>query len=713
MVSDFYRRQSIALLLCCLVVLPVLTFLGNQVSSNNDIETWLPRNSEIRDNYDSFCDTFGRDETILIAFEKPFPEPARLQAASDRLTGLPGVSVCWTRRRIVESMLSNQVQRATANDRLVNLLTTVNDDLETMLVSINDHGIAHRRQTVAAIRGQLAYCNMSTAILAGGPIVATQLDHLGSRKRSSMLFLLTLVICLVLLRLNIGCWKTSGALILANVFCIEMTLSAIWATGYEMNFLMSSLPVMVMVFTTAAAIHFIGHYRHEYPHREAVGRSLSGVIRPSSFAALTTIIGLACLAVSDVGPIPAFGVVAAVGTFFSFIVGVFLTPAVLVALKYTPSTASLTKEQSLQKLAMSIVNSPWRVMVPGRVATAVCAIGLQNLRSLIDPLEFLPEDDRVVQDTRLVAQTLTSPTSIEAVVDFGQADTSFVHRLREIREIESIVTGVPNVCHALSLADFFPDEISENTLSLSSLASSSGSTVVGGLMADGSRLWRISLRLEDDSPASLKQTVSALKSRCANMPVSFTGIGPLLENAQGQIFDGFWKSFASAFVLITVVMVFALRSLTAGLVAMIPNLTPILLVFGTLGWCDYPIDIGIMMTASIALGLAVDGTFHFLFSYRDARTLQGCRYRAVRKALLQTGMPIISSAVISGTGLLALGLSPFRPTMRFGVLMFCLLMAALVGDLILLPAFLAIGSRRKRLSPPTAVSEHATSRAAA
>ncbi|MDG1897203.1 MAG: MMPL family transporter [Fuerstiella sp.] len=713
MVSDFYIRQSVPLLLCCLVVLPVLTFLGEQVSSNNDIETWLPRNSEIRDNYDSFCDTFGRDETVLIAFERPFPEADRLQAASDRITGLPGVSVCWTRRRIVESMLSNHVQQDTANDRLVNLLTTPENDLETMLVSINEHGIARRGQTVAEIRGQLAYCGMDTAILAGGPIVATQLDHLGSRKRASFLFSLTLVICLVLLRLNIGCWKTSAALMLTNILCIEMTLSAIWATGYEMNFLMSSLPVMVMVFTTAAAIHFIGHYRHDYPHADAVERSLSSVIRPSSFATLTTIIGLACLAVSDVGPIPAFGVVAAIGTFFSFIVGVFLTPAVLVALKYAPSSTNYTRERSLQKLAMFIVNRPWRVIVPGLVVTAVCAVGLQNLRSLIDPLEFLPEDDRVVLDTRLLARTLTSPTSIEAVVDFGKSDTSFVHRLREIRDIESAVTGVPNVCHAFSLADFFPEELSENTLSLSSLGAASGSTAVGGLMADGSRLWRISLRLDDDSPASVKQTVAALKSRCADMPVAFTGIGPLLENAQVQIFDGFWKSFASAFVLITVVMVIALRSLTAGLVAMIPNLTPILLVFGALGWWDYPIDIGIMMTASIALGLAVDGTFHFLFSYRDSHTLQGCRYRAVRKALLQTGMPIISSAVISGTGLLALGLSPFRPTMRFGVLMFCLLIAALVGDLILLPAFLAIGSRRKRLSPQVSASEHETPRVAA
>ena len=145
-------------------------------------------------------------------------------------------------------------------------------------------------------------------------------------------------------------------------------------------------------------------------------------------------------------------------------------------------------------------------------------------------------------------------------------------------------------------------------------------------------------------------------------------------------------------------MIFALRSVSAGLIAMIPNLTPILLVFGALGWADYPIDIGIMITASIALGLAVDGTFHFLFSYRYSHAENGCRYRAVRKALLQTGLPIISSAVICGCGLLALGLSPFRPTMRFGILMFTLLNAALAGDLLLLPAFLACFAKRKRLT---------------
>ena len=102
---------------------------------------------------------------------------------------------------------------------------------------------------------------------------------------------------------------------------------------------------------------------------------MAGVIRPSAFAALTTIIGLVSLAVSDVGPIPAFGLAAAIGTFYSFVCGVLLTPAVLVATDYIPCQ-KISRHARLESVAMYVVNRPWRVMVPGLLVTAFCAIGV-------------------------------------------------------------------------------------------------------------------------------------------------------------------------------------------------------------------------------------------------------------------------------------------------------------------------------------------------
>lgn len=690
--------------------LPVLYYLGERVPSNNDIETWLPRNSEIRTQYDEFCSTFGADESVLIAFERPFPDQERINSFAGRLRGIKGIGSCWTRDQVYHQMLGNHVEPEVAEARLVNLLATKDHALETVMVSINQEGLANRAGIVQAIRNQLAYCELNEAVIVGGPIVTTRLDQLGSRKQAAFLFTLTLATCFVLMRLNIGCWKTAGVLMLANILAIEATLTLLWLVGQEMNFILSSLPVMVMVFTTAASIHYIGHYRHEYGSPDAAAKALAGVITPAAFATLTTVIGLGSLAVSDVGPIPAFGVAGAIGTFISFVVGVFLTPAILLSCRYQPPAAGLAG-QKLNRFATQLLNRPLRTLIPGLLITLICAGGVPQLRSLISPLDFLPGDDQVVHDTVKITNTLTSPTTIEGVVDFGNESSSFVERLRRVRKLEAQVAKVDNVCHVMSLGDFFPNELNGDTLSLSKLGSSSRNAAVSSMMVDGSRLWRLSIRLHDDSPSAVRRTFDQLKADHGSGQVHFTGLGPLLEVAQTQIFEGFWRSFAWAFVLITIVMVAALRSPMAGLVAMIPNLTPILLVFGVLGWSDYPIDIGIMMTASIALGLAVDGTFHFLFSYQNSLRSLNCRYRAVRTALFQTGMPIISSAVISGTGLLALAFSPFRPTMKFGLLMFCLLNCALIGDLILLPAFLAIKAKRRRIAPRR--QANATTRAAA
>jgi predicted RND superfamily exporter protein len=460
-----------------------------------------------------------------------------------------------------------------------------------------------------------------------------------------------------------------------------------------------------MVFTTSAAVHLIGQYIIHAHDRNGLSRAMKAVIWPSMFAALTTIIGLLSLDLSDIGPITDFGNAAAVGTIVSLIVGLGLTPAVLVAVNYRSPVGGIPGQCIMERMGMTVLNRPMRVLMPLVLLTVVCAAGLFYMKTLIDPLEFLPGNDPVLRDTLHVKQHLTSPTSIEAVIDFAGTDSSFVSRLKAIQKFESQVTANPNVCHALSLADFFPGSTDQQDLSVSSLLASAGSSASGALLADGCRLWRVSMRLRDDSPAKLRATLNELQSQDYEAKVMFTGLGPLLEFSQGNIFQGFWRSFSSALVVMTIVMMFALRSPVWGVMAMLPNLQPIALIFGLLGWLNYPVDIGIMMTASIALGLTVDGTFHFLCIYQHSLRETACRYRAVRYALLHTGMPMMSSGLISGIGLLALSFSPFRPAMRFGVLMFLLMTAATISGLVLFPAFLALGTKRRRRHRPAAVEQ--------
>ena len=168
-----------------------------------------------------------------------------------------------------------------------------------------------------------------------------------------------------------------------------------------------------------------------------------------------------------------------------------------------------------------------------------------------------------------------------------------------------------------------------------------------------------------------------------------TGMVPLFYVAQNELFESLVYSFALAFGLIAVLMVILLKSTRAGLLSMLPNVFPVAVIFGAMGWWGRTIDIGSMMTASVAMGIAVDDTVHFLTWFRRGMHDGMTRPAAVRHAYRRCAMAMIQTTAIAGLSLLVFGMSHFQPVSQFGTLMFLLLIGALVGDLVFLPALLA------------------------
>ena len=181
----------------------------------------------------------------------------------------------------------------------------------------------------------------------------------------------------------------------------------------------------------------------------------------------------------------------------------------------------------------------------------------------------------------------------------------------------------------------------------------------------------------------------------------YTGIIPIVYKAQNQLLKSLIKSIALAFVMIAVVMMMLLRNwhrppgpdnllnVSGGMVSMLPNVFPIVIIFGAMGHLNIAVDIGSMMTASVAMGVAVDDTIHFLNWYRRGLATGNSRVDSIRLAYKRVATAMSQTTLIGGLGLSAFALSTFTPTQKFGVLMLMLLAAALIGDLILLPAILA------------------------
>ena len=169
----------------------------------------------------------------------------------------------------------------------------------------------------------------------------------------------------------------------------------------------------------------------------------------------------------------------------------------------------------------------------------------------------------------------------------------------------------------------------------------------------------------------------------------YTGMIPLVYKTQRQLLVSLNESIMYATVLIAVVMMFVLRSPMAGLISMIPNVFPIIIIFGALGWLGIKVDIGIMMTASVALGVAVDDTVHFLTWFRRGVAQGLDRVQSVMLAYDRCATAMLQTTIIGGLGLAVFATSTFTPTQQFGYLMISMLGAALLGDLLLLPAILA------------------------
>jgi predicted RND superfamily exporter protein len=688
----FYRSNARSLLWLMALSFPFLLAASRGTPANNDVEAWLPKDTPARHAYDDFKREFGLEEVILIGVD-PHTTDERLQEAlAGRLEGLPGVGEVLTPERLVAKMGRLGVAPELARERLKGLLLGESDQRSAILVTLEQGTKVDRTETVRAIEATLGYSLLdgNDTCLAGGPVLIAELNRLGSPKASFLFFLLTLGVCLVLLQYSLRDWKMSLSLLGVTVWTIVCSQALIRLIGGEMNFIMGALPVMIMIFTLSISLHYLGYYStsKDAGDPDAIRSALRESWRPCALSTLTTLLGLVSLNVSSILPVKQFGFASALGAVVAMVVGLGVTPA-LVCLRPDFNIRGTNAWFDFARWGAWVGRRRIALLTAGLAVTLLAGWGLTRLHPDIDPKEFLPPDNRVARDLIRIDNELTSIGSIEAVVDFGLSTAPFMERLQKVQEIQRQIETHASVRHTLSVATFFPDQFPDSPLEIAKILGNAQKMAgVNSFIAQEHRLWRISIRM---TPQSNANSISRdLQATLAGQPIIWTGMSPLIADAQSEIFKGYWQSFTSALLSITLVMIIALRSITRALIAMVPNVLPVWLVFGAVGFAGLPIDIGMMMTGSIALGISVDCTFHFLVKYQEGCKLGHTSQQACEEALVHTGKPLMESTVVSSLGMLALCLSSFTPTSRFGWLMASQMVASLLGELVLLPALLGL-----------------------
>lgn len=522
---------------------------------------------------------------------------------------------------------------------------------------------------------------------------------------------------------------------------VIFALAIVPMTGGSMNMVLVVMPTLLAVLTVSAAIHVANYWKHsgETDPSTSVFAATRTAWLPCVLASGTTAIGMASLVASNLVPVRNFGVYAGVGCLISFLVVLYVLPSLMLYWPKAPPRSEHLDTSHWRSLGLWIARKRHFVCGCCFVLTALAGWGLWQFQTETKVIRYFPRGSKVVQDYTFLEDKLSGVISIDTIVKFdtdAQEELPFVERARMVKALQDEMRQHPEISGVLSLASFLDlREIDMESLSFAQrkrkqMAQRSWArkihekirnpqdypdSGVASMMAlpdyatdwmepgdellnhEGDEVWRITAQTSALSDVDLEVLIGDMNSIASshlslvgspNTGHVVTGLIPVFLRTQEAVLQSLIVSFGLAFVIIAVVMMFVLRSPLAGAFTMLPNLMPVFVVFGLLSWANLKVDIGTMITASVALGIAVDGTLHLLTWFKELTSQGHSVEDAVGMALEHCGPAMWQTSAAIGLGMLALLPAELLLVSRFGWMMAALIFAALVADIVFLPALL-------------------------
>ncbi len=719
-------------------------------NNRNDVKKWLPDGFQETLDHAWFESHFPHEQFILMSWDQcklGDPSLEIMAHKMERLTKNPfkeGQTVFFkdviTADGLIEEIQSSfkSLEREEIIDRLRGSLVGPDGKQTCLVVTLRE--AYHGEELAAALDAVRETASDECAIppanlhLGGPPVDNAAIDYEGKRT------LIRLAGWSAVIGLGISwlCFRSvrlTAMIFSCAILAAGIGLSIVYFTGGMVDAILLSMPSLVYVLAMSGAIHITNYYHdavRETGLEHAPEKGLSHGWVPCTIASITTGLGLISLCSSNLIPIRNFGLYAALGVLASLLIIFFVLPAYL---HFWPSR-KLAEEmghgsgETVAGAGDSFFLKVWRiigsnVIQHNKLVATVCLLGMiffaygaySRTNTTISLMKLFSPEAKILADYEWLEDHLGPLVPLEVVIrmEDDKCKLDMAQRMRLARDIEEAL-------------EFELDEVGE-ALSAATFAKSPGKTrFVRGrrhvafdrtyskavdkhrdqlreyLSIDeekGEELWRISARVEAlgdiDYGAFMKHLEAVVNpileeytaAGFEGINVTYTGLVPLIYKAQSELLTGLFNSLLLAFVLIAVVMMLVLRSFSAGMLSMIPNVFPVVVIFGAMAWMGILIDVGTMMTASVALGVAVDDTVHYLRWFRIGLDQGYDRKGAAMVAYERCATAMSQTTLIAGLGLSVFALSTFTPTQRFGYMMLALLLAAVLGDLIFLPALLS------------------------
>lgn len=719
----------------------VFGYFATQVKFDNTIESYFLKDD--LDGYNRFLDQFGSDEIIVVAFEDAdifTPENLDLvRYISDKLEAMPHVRrvLSLTASKIVygdaeavhfdplydEKLVAagdlDTIERRALDDPIARGTIISRDTRKTAIIAEIDHIIGEFDYKVALLESvrkllaEDARVNGKRFYVGGAAVLDDAVFRYTERDQTLFLPLVVLVTIAVILFL----FRTA---LLAALPIGVVVLTAVWSygllalLGFSVNVITTILGPLLIAVGIADGIHVIADYRQELARApvaklDALERACTELFVPCLLTSLTTALGLLSLLSADLVPVREFGLVASVGVLFALVITFTLIPVIL----------SLTPASTPRHAASRTDFAPWlawlaswhkrkaiAVLIVCGVALVPALYALPRLEVGPNTLDYFKPGDPVRTQTEWIDANLGGTASLEFFIDAGQPGAFLQPELlRKIAALREYLRGIPGVTGAYSLVDlveslnkaYHDGDQGEFRIPSSSAAigqqllllegSRDLESFVSSDYATGRVMTRVELRASQVLAERMPEMVAKARALLGrDVRVEPTGLVYLMNRMETYLLDSQMRSFLIAFAVITLCIIIMLRSIRLGLLAMIPNVLPVLFTLALMVPLGIPLDVGTIMIAGVALGLVVDDSIHFLSRLQQERGRGTHTAGAIHEAMGRAGRPIVYTSFVLALGFLVLSFASFNPVIHFGLLSAVVIALALVFDLVVLPA---------------------------
>ena len=491
-------------------------------------------------------------------------------------------------------------------------------------------------------------------------------------------------------------------------------------SGTPLNMMTTLLPVIMLVVGMSDVVHLVSKYLEEIRYGRTKTVAIKNMLKKVGVAtlltSLTTSLGFVTLIGVGMEPIQDFGIFTAVGVLMAFILSILFIPSIFLNIK-KPKITDSTKvqnawERALGAFFIKLCRNQKAVLVFYSIITVVCIVGACRIKFDYFLMQDLGEDQVLMQDLRYFQKQFGGIRPFElAIIPAEGKQVNDYDVILEIEKLEEYLKEEYGVNQIISPTvpfkfanktlrsgrdDYYkiPDNEKRFNYLKRQMETFEDRAELQQIISKDKKLGRLFGRMVDPGSGAMLGKNDKLKAfydaniNSSVLGYKLTGTAVIIDEAGRHVSENIVIGLLFAFVLIGISMAILFKSIKMGFISLVPNMFPILLTAGYIGFAGIDLNMSTAIVFTIAFGIAVDDTIHFLSRFKQEMGQGRSNLFALRRTFISTGKAIIITSIILLGGFGSLIFSNFLSTFYIGLFVCMTLVFAVITDLTLLPMML-------------------------